>query len=432
MILPESALLPESPDLPPDVSARLAADYERTATASLDVPFEPFLLDRYGLDTRGRYAGRLLRNPWGKGSGQLSMRLSQVRDAIDDGLGLVILKTVIAQDSSGDRSMSAWAVPEARMVVEPAIGRSGRVGHTVTWAGRGWSGTFDEYLELVERSTALGRHSDTLVVPSVKYHLPSPGESTWRTGEYEETTRRLLDAYRGPDGPMPLEKDFSPTLAGSDRAAAEAVILNWLRSVTRLIRSSADGRPISVGLKLFNALFDDAFQLQMLDLVSAGLPNPPDFLVYANRLFDPDREFDGRRGVARGGPDLSDRNLRVLSAWRTSESGRRDPLELSATGDISTGRIAVEYALRGATSFQIHTAFQLPTSDYDSPVGSKVRRALRSLILHPTEGFVAWLLHATSRLGLSPSLLALADHCRHASPTELREALAAPGGRLDG
>ena len=35
----------------------------------------------------------------------------------------------------------------------------------------------------------------------------------------------------------------------------------------------------------------------------------PDFIVYANRLFDPNREFDGERGVAYGGPDLSARNL---------------------------------------------------------------------------------------------------------------------------
>jgi hypothetical protein len=47
--------------------------------------------------------------------------------------------------------------------------------------------------------------------------------------------------------------------------------------------------------------------------------NVPDFLVYANRLFDPDREFDGVRGIAYGGPDLSARNLAVLGKMRLQE-----------------------------------------------------------------------------------------------------------------
>ena len=107
------------------------------------------------------------------------------------------------------------------MVVERIEGtETGDAGWTVTWNGRGWWQTFDEYLELVRSACAIGRARGLLVVPSVKYHLPQPGETQWRTEEYEFTTRAILAAYhsgwRGP--PLPLEKDFSPTLAGSDRA----------------------------------------------------------------------------------------------------------------------------------------------------------------------------------------------------------------------
>ena len=159
---------------------------------------------------------------------------------------------------------------------------------------------------------------------------------------------------------MVLEKDFSPTLAGSDLAAQRPIVLDWLRRVPELIRAAAPGQ-VRVGLKLFNTLDDDDFQLAMLAAVHDDCR--PDFLIYANRLFDPERVFDGVRGVAYGGPDLSDRNLRLLSRLRAGqERGEisREPLEISGTGDISSGRIAVEYALRGCTSFQIQPCSSFP------------------------------------------------------------------------
>ena len=68
-------------------------------------------------------------------------------------------------------------------------------------------------------------------------------------------------------------------------------------------------------------------------------------------------------------------------------------LPISATGNISSGRIAAEYLLRGASSFQIHTYFQLPSSEYKMETGGKTARALHELYFHPEEGLIAWLLH---------------------------------------
>ncbi len=170
-----------------------------------------------------------------------------------------------------------------------------------------------------------------------------------------------------------------------------------------LIRAAAPApEQLRVGLKLFNTLEDDDFQRQLLAEVFRS-PDPPDFLVYANRLFNPDRVHDGKRGVAFGGPDLSDRNLRILSALSLDQDAGilpRIPLELSGTGDISSGRIAVEYALRGCTSFQIHTLFQLPSSEFTMRTGTKVERALHRLYFDPREGFIVWALHAARRLNL--------------------------------
>jgi dihydroorotate dehydrogenase len=381
-------------------------DHDRFSQLGLPENLDEYLREAYNLDMTASYAGITLRNPWGKASGQLSLNRVQLEEAAEAGLGLVVLKTVIAQDRNGLQSMSAWSIKESQMVAEPIQGaRTGATGWTVTWKGRGWWQPFTDYLLLVRAAGSIARSRDLLIVPSVKYHLPAPGETEWRTEEYVETTRAILDAYQASFGnsPMPLEKDFSPTLAGSDRVSGQAMVLDWLRRVPDLIRSASIGAgQVKVGLKLFNSLDDDDFQLAMLTEVH-GWQRSPDFVIYANRLFDPNRVFEGQRGVAYGGPDLSDRNLRILSALRSSQERgetKRDPLEISGTGDISSGRIAVEYALRGCTSFQIHTLFQLPAAEYAMRAGTKVQKALHRLYFDPRDGFIVWLLHAANRLGL--------------------------------
>ena len=387
-------------DLSPALASRLAGDYERLAEAGLPPRLEEYVLDRYRLDLASEYGGLPVKNPFGKASGQLSLNIKQVRGDAEAGLGFVVLKTIIAEDASGGQSMSEWAIPETRMKVEPIGGAGGARGWTVTWKGRGWSDTFDAYLKLFAESLAAGDETGMLVVPSCKYHLPRPEEWEWGVGEYEHTTRRLLDVWeagRAAAGAMPIEKDFSPTLAGDDRSAQAETIERWMSAVTRLIREAARPRPASVGLKLFNAMFDEGFQIDMLRLVNerCGADGRPDFIVYANRLFDPEREFEGKRGVAYGGPDLSARNLRVLARLRALEQRGEVPrcsFPVSATGDISSGRMAAEYLLRGAGTFQMHTFFQLPNDQYRMARGSRTERALHELCFNPERGLLACLL----------------------------------------
>lgn len=382
------------------VRSRLAADYARFS-GGLPRPLEEYVRDQYRLDLSSEYGGLPVKNPFGKASGQLSLNLQQVRRDAADGLGFVVLKTIIAEDEQGGQSMSEWAIPETRMVVERIKGADGTEGWTVTWKGRGWYDTFEKYLEFFGAALDAGAAAGMPVIPSCKYHLPRPGESGWKTGEYEYTTRRLLDVWaerRAGAGVMPVEKDFSPTLAGDERAAQATTVIEWLTRVTGLIHRAASPRPVSVGLKIFNAVFDEDFQLEMLRAVneSCAGEGAPEFLVYANRLFDPNREFAGVRGVAYGGPDLSARNLRVLARLRALERAGETPpcrLPLSATGNIVSGRVAAEYLLRGASSFQIHTYFQLPSSEYAMRRGGKTARALHELLFHPELGLIAWLVH---------------------------------------
>jgi hypothetical protein len=398
----------------------LAGDYERFASG-LPHPLEEYVRDRYEINLGSEYGGLPIKNPFGKGSGQLSLNVSQVRRDAEDGLGFVVLKTIIAEDERGAQSMSEWAIHETRMIVERTKGTDGGEGWTVTWKGRGWYDTFEKYLEFFGESLRVVQDKGMPVVPSCKYHLPRNSEGEWKLGEYQYTTQRLLEVWQrhGPPGlDMPIEKDFSPTLAGSDRAAQKHIILQWLMRVTGLIRQAASPIPIKVGLKVFNTVFEDAFQLEMLRAINerCEAEDAPDFLVYGNRLFDPNREFDGVRGIAYGGPDLSERNLAVLGSMRALEQVGQIPiclLPISATGNIVTGRIAAEYLLRGASSFQIHTYFQLPSSEYKMRTGSKTARALHELYFHPEEGLLAWLLHLRRAFDWPPdwNIKQMAEFC---------------------
>lgn len=361
--------------------ALLERDFERFKR-ELPRDIAGYIRDAYGIDLTARYLGRTLPHPIGKGSGQLSLSLEQLETDRAAGLAFVVLKTVIAEDATGEKSMGAWAVHETRMKVERRRSAD-REGWTVTWKGRGWDRTFDEYLELVRAAADLTRSGEIVAVPSVKYHLPRLGEP-FRTEEYRYSTGRLCGAWGSDE--LPLEKDFSPTLAGNELAEEQDQILRWLREVPAQVRAGAGSTPVRLALKLMNARFDDAFQLEMLEAAGSA-----DALVVFNRLWDPEQ------GVAFGGFDLSDRNLRVLSAARVGEL-RTPPL--TGTGNVSSGRLIVDYARLGCESVQLHTFFQLPLSEYLATEGSRPQRALHALLFEPGNGLIASMLDLEAEGGL--------------------------------
>lgn len=354
--------------------ARLAADFERFRRG-LPRDFPAHVREVYGIDLAARYLGYPLPHPIGKGSGQLSLNADQLEADRDAGLAFVILKTLIAETAEGERSMAAWAVHETRMRVERRKAGD-REGWTVTWKGRGWDRSLEDYLALVRTARDLTRAGakGMLAVPSVKYHLPRLGEP-FSDAEYSHTTAELARAW-GP-GELPVEKDFSPTLAGDPLADERARVLRWIAEVPGRIRRSAR-HGARVQLKLMNARFDDDFQVEML--AAAG---DADGVTAFNRL------FDAGRGVAYGGWELSDRNLRVLDLAAARGVQRRG---LSGTGNICSGRVLLEYASRGCESVQLHTVFQLPLREYPAAVGSRSQRALHALVFHPTDGLVSVML----------------------------------------
>jgi len=349
-----------------DFPVSLANDFERFKR-ELPRDFPAHVRDVYRINLAARYLDEPLPHPIGKGSGQLSLNVGQLETDAEAGLAFAVLKTVIAQDAAGAQSMAAWAIHESKMNVE----RRGD-SWTVTWKGRGWDRSFDDYLALVRASWDFTASGALLAVPSVKYHLPRLGEP-FRDEEYAFTTRALAHAWG--QSPLLLEKDFSPTLAGDRLSDEKAQILRWLREVPQRIRAQANVR---LAMKLMNARFDDDFQQEMMHAASGA-----DTLVVFNRLFDVER------GVAYGGSELSTRNLRVLD--RPSGRPAVRP-SLSGTGNIHSGRLIVEYAIRGCSSVQLHTFFQLPLEEYPATEGSRTQRVLHALIFDPRDGLIAVML----------------------------------------
>ena len=358
---------------------RLTRDFERFGSG-LPREAAAHIREAYGIDLTARYLGTPIPHPIGKGSGQLSLNADQLEADRAAGLAFVILKTVIAEDAAGERTMGAWAVHETKMRVERRQAADGREGWTVTWKGRGWDRSFDDYLALVRLAGDLTRAGELLAVPSVKYHLPRLDEP-FRDAEYRHTTGRLAEAWGA--GPLPIEKDFSPTLAGDALADERIRILRWLREVPGRIRSAAGSAPIRFALKLMNARFDDAFQIEMMAAAAAA-----DALVCFNRLWD-----DAAR-VAYGGWDLSDRNLRVLRTARSAPAGATNAGSpaLVGTGNVCSGRLILDYARAGCESVALHTYFQLPLGEYPATAGSRTERALHALLFHPVDGLVAGML----------------------------------------
>ena len=351
---------------------KLPADFARFGR-ELPPDWPDHVRAEYGIDLRARYLGESIPHPIGKASGQLSLKVEQLEADARAGLAFVVLKTVIGEDAAGTQSMGAWAIHESRMAVERITAPDGRQGWTVTWKGRGWDRSFDDYLALVRAGRDLTRAGGPLVVPSAKLHLPPAGEA-FRAGEYAHTIGRLGDAWG--DGPLLLEKDFSPTLAGDPLADEHGSILRWLREVPAQLRAGAGARPVRICLKLMNARFDDDFQLEMLAAAAEA-----DALTVFNRLWNAERR------VAFGGWQLSDRNLRVLDRRRPSTHP-----PLSGTGNVCSGRMIVGYARRGCESVQLHTFFQLPLSEYPAEAGTRPERALHALVFDPAHGLIAVML----------------------------------------
>lgn len=385
-------LLPSKFNINKKFQSEISGDYERFTIEGIPQNIEEYILEKYKIDISSRYGELNIRNPFGIASGQLSTNINQIENGIKDGIGFIVLKTVISEDGLGNSSMKDWKINETKMVCEEIKSQRGELGYTITWKGRGWHKSFEEYLGLMKKSLILSKKSSVPVIPSCKFNLPESREQSFNNEEYRYTLEKFLKVWEDTMGSstMYLEKDFSPTLAGSSMSKVKDTILWWLNEVPSKIREFSPKGKVFLGVKLMNSTFDDEFQIEMFRTI-LNSKGSPDYLICLNRLFDSEKVFEGKKGVAYGGYDLSDRNLKLLKTLRRLEldgqiKGKEVPI--SATGNICSGKMMLEYALRGCQNGQVHTYFQIPAENYGMERGSRTSKALLELMLNPETGLV--------------------------------------------
>ena len=188
--------------------------------------------------------------------------------------------------------MGAWAIHETRMRVERRAAADGRDGWTVTWKGRGWDRSFDDYLALVRAAGDLTRAGELLAVPSVKYHLPRLDEP-FRDGGVPAHDR----AARGGVGRgrrCRSRRTSRPRSPGTRWPTSAARILRWLREVP-----GADPQAAGSGADPARAQAHERAVRRRLSARDATAAAGADALVCFNRLWDAGAE----RGLRRLGPE---------------------------------------------------------------------------------------------------------------------------------
>ncbi|NUN93746.1 MAG: hypothetical protein HUU04_08200, partial [Verrucomicrobiae bacterium] len=294
-----------------------------------------------------------------------------------------------ARDAAGAAAVQDWRGLESELGWEESNGFP-----SLIWLECGWYDTLEVYGEFFRTALEVAGRRRMPVLPAIHVGVNARGQAS--PAEARHTVRLLQEIWHGahPDQPLPLEVEARPETRGFSPARKRRAWLRAHDAVAKLIKEASEHpRYLRVGLKLGGSTFDAAFQAQALARVLDGA-RAPSFLVLFERLRRFERRLGGRRAVSRGGAELFRRNLAALDLF-----GR--PIEFSALGDIVTGRRMVEYALRGATSGQMHTIFALPEASYRRRMGTRCERALHELVFHPEHGLVAAMLHVKARTGIA-------------------------------
>ncbi len=381
-------------DLDARVSSELRDDLEG-AEPSVASALADRVREKYQVDLDAGYVGTELPHPFGKAAGQLSISVGQVSADQSSGLAFTVLKSAVGVTQGGEVGIDAWERRAPKMVVERRISRDGRDGWTVTWKGRGWDKGFDKYVDFYMESTK--RNPAYPIIASLMVDVTNPDRAR------EQATHclgRLADVHSESAKPgiaFLVEIDISPTLSLLPGSQRPEIFENWVRTSVRAFRDGIGDRG-SFAVKLPNPGLGADFQAMLAKVSLEEGGKHMAGLVVANRLFDKDATFEGQEGVAFGGFDLSNINLETLDIL---VSDGMNP-SLIGTGNICTGQMMAEYALRGCLSGEIHTFFQLPPSACRAKKGPGGRtwRALRELVFHPDDGLVSVLL----RLGKSGAL----------------------------
>jgi len=365
-----------------DLVSSLQHDLERSSVMTAEA-LSLHVAKTYEVDLSGEFAGIPIHHPIGKAAGQLSMTPGHVDSDNTNGLAFTVLKSAVGITPSGEVGISDWEKSAPKMIVEKRRSLDGRDGWTVTWRGRGWDKGFEAYVDFYR--TVLDSNHGYLVIPSLMVDVTSRERAAEQAAN---CLGQLIDVFgsAGSEYEFLVEIDISPTLNLLPGADDDRTFRRYVAVSVDAFRKGLNGRGKCI-VKIPNGGRDADFQVRLVqDSLDIG-GGAVKAVIAGNRLFDKSGEFEGQVGIAYGGWDLSNINLMTLDGMKNV--GLYIPV--IATGNICSGKIMAEYAVRGCLAGEIHTFFQLKPSAYRAPSGEGglTWRALREIIFHPDDGLVA-------------------------------------------
>ncbi|MFH1677004.1 MAG: hypothetical protein ABIC40_08255 [bacterium] len=342
-----------------------------------------YSLEKYGVDTGGKYAGIDLPHPFGKAAGQLSMKVGHVKTDRDNGLAFTVLKSAVGITEDGEIGINDWERSAPKMIVEKRKARDGREGWTVTWKGRGWDKGFAAYVDFYKNALEIDR--DYPVIPSLMVDVTNP-DRAYAQAEFCLGKLHEIHKSSGIGRDFLVEIDISPTMSLLPGAQDDETFRNYVRTSVVAFHKGLPSKGRCV-VKIPNSGRGAEFQLNLVRISIEESREKLAGLVIGNRLFDSEKVFEDQKGIAYGGFDLSDANLELLDSMQPY--GNFPPL--IGTGNIFSGKMMAEYAVRRCRAGELHTFFQLPADVYRAKSGpdGRIGCVIRELVFHPDDGLIA-------------------------------------------
>ncbi len=354
---------------------RLERLWKRYAREALPLDLPEIVAERLDVDLVTSFGPLKLRNPFVVGAGEMTQEISQIEKAAQAGWGAVILRTVAAEDSSG---MSSLEDQRAKLetsgtpsTYEPSDKRRNRP--VVRWHGRLDARRLDEYIAFVRSCAEAVRASQTQVIGSFLGQIPREGETLRE--EWTHTATQLHEA--GSDVlEIPLPADFDTTSAEEAAARASA----FLSAIGSLIDESKAA--------LWPKLQTSSMVLMACASAIKSASRVPAGLTVAHRSA---MRVDTLRKQSRA-TVVSDIGLLRKAL---------PEMQLSASGGVYTGLHALDYILSGASTVQIYSLVAGRVSEPPKRSFNKFEQVLYKLLLDPSDGLVAGLLHLKNTRGIS-------------------------------
>lgn len=353
---------------------RLERLWKRYAREALPSELPSIIADRLEVDLGARFGPLDLPNPFIVAAGEMSQDLSQIEKAAQAGWGAVVLRSVAAEDASGACPLQAErAKPDASGApTEYESSDRRRVRPVVRWHGRLDARSLEEYAAFAAASVQMLGSSRTQLIGSFTGPMPRPGEPL--DPAWGHTSQRLART-----GLRVLEIPFPGDFGSTSAEEAAGLALAFVQSAEGLLRESEAA--------LWCKAHTSSMILAACACATASVAVRPEGLTVANRA------------VFRQLVPRSETRAAIASDLATASClGLSE--RFSASGGVYTGLHALDYILSGASTVQVYSFIAGKVSEPPKRSFNKFEQVFYKLLLDPSDGLVAGLLHLKNTRGI--------------------------------